>query len=153
MKANTRLFGEIEITEEKLIRFENGIIGFPDLRSFALIFDEEKGVENSIMWLQSMDEPAFAMPVVKPTDLLPEYSPSVKEELLLPLGDLTPDSTYLLVTVTVPKEIEQMSVNLKAPFVINYQTGKGSQIIVDDELEVKFKIYHLLKEAREKAGA
>lgn len=153
MKADTRLFGEIEISDEKLIRFESGIIGFPDLKNFALIFDEEKGVETAIMWLQSMDEPSFAMPVLKPTDLISEYAPSVKEELIAPLGDLTPESTFLLVTVTVPKEIEQMSVNLKAPFIINNVSRKGSQIIVDDEMEVKFRIYDILKEAKEKAGA
>ena len=32
MKINTRIFGEIEIAEDKIITFENGIIGFPDLR-------------------------------------------------------------------------------------------------------------------------
>ncbi len=28
MKANTRLFGEIDIDEEKIITLENGMIGF-----------------------------------------------------------------------------------------------------------------------------
>lgn len=42
MKANTRLFGEIDIDEEKIITLENGMIGFPDLRKFTLIFDKEK---------------------------------------------------------------------------------------------------------------
>ena len=39
MQLNTRLFGEIEIEEEKIIFFENGIIGFPDCTRFTLIFD------------------------------------------------------------------------------------------------------------------
>lgn len=42
MKAATRLFGEIEIDESKIITFEDGIIGFPDMKKFTLIFDEEK---------------------------------------------------------------------------------------------------------------
>ena len=53
MKATTRLFGEIDINEEKIITLERGMIGFPDLQRFALIFDEEKGLDaTSIMWLQ-----------------------------------------------------------------------------------------------------
>ena len=44
MKANTRLFGEIDIDEEKIITLENGMIGFPDLRKFTLIFDKEKEI-------------------------------------------------------------------------------------------------------------
>ena len=42
MKADTRLFGQIEIEDEKILYFEQGIIGFPDLKHFALIFDAEK---------------------------------------------------------------------------------------------------------------
>ena len=43
MKINTRIFGEIEVEEDKIIHFVNGIVGFPELKEFALVFDEEKG--------------------------------------------------------------------------------------------------------------
>ena len=49
MKAKTRLFGEIDIEEDKIIHLENGMIGFPDMQNFALIFDEEKGDKAKIM--------------------------------------------------------------------------------------------------------
>ena len=50
MKAKTRIFGEIEIADDKIITLEKGMIGFPDLNRFALIFDEEKQKKhNSIM--------------------------------------------------------------------------------------------------------
>jgi len=42
MKANTRLFGKIDIEDSKIIIFKEGIIGFPDLKHFTLIYDEEK---------------------------------------------------------------------------------------------------------------
>lgn len=152
MKANTRLFGEIEIADDKIIKFEQGIIGFPDMKHFALIFDEEKGEEAVIKWLQSMDEPEFAMPVVEPDDILDSYTPTVSDDLLLPLGDLTQNNTFILVTVTVPKMIEDLSVNLKAPIVINTDNNKGSQLIVEDELDVRYKIYEILQARKEKAG-
>ena len=67
MKANTRIFGEIEIADEKIITMERGMIGFPNLNHFALIFDEEKGQkQTSIMWLQSMDDTDIAFPVMDP---------------------------------------------------------------------------------------
>ena len=51
MKAATRLFGEIEIDESKIITFEDGIIGFPDMKKFTLIFDEEKeGRPPDLIW-------------------------------------------------------------------------------------------------------
>ena len=82
MKANTRLFGEIDIDEEKIITLENGMIGFPDLRKFTLIFDKEKErTPSSIMWFQSMDEPEVAFPVMHPNELKPDYAPSVSDEI------------------------------------------------------------------------
>ena len=42
MKADTRLFGEIDIQDDKIIKLKEGIIGFPDLQNFTLIYDEEK---------------------------------------------------------------------------------------------------------------
>ncbi|MCI7107697.1 MAG: flagellar assembly protein FliW [Agathobacter sp.] len=153
MKAKTRIFGDVEIADDKIITLEQGMIGFPDLNHFALIYDEEKGNDTStIMWLQSMDEPDIAFPVMMPHLVKEDYDPKVSEEVIAPLGELTPDNTYLLVTVTVPKNIEDFSVNLKAPIVINMDNRKGVQLIVEDDYPVKYKVYEILKNKKEKAG-
>ena len=153
MKAKTRIFGDVEIADDKIITLEQGMIGFPDLNHFALIYDEEKGNDTStIMWLQSMDEPDIAFPVMMPHLVKEDYDPKVSEEVIAPLGELTPDNTYLLVTVTVPKNIEDFSVNLKAPIVINMDNRKGVQLIVEDDYPVKYKVYENLKNKKEKAG-
>ena len=153
MKANTRLFGEIEIQDEKIIKLKEGIIGFPDLQNFTLIYDEEKeGKEGKggVKWLQSMDDPEFAMPVINPLDVKPDYRPTVSEEGLKSLGEMPEDSAFVLVTITVPKEIEKMSVNLKAPFIINMENLHGVQLIVEDDYPVKYMIYDILN--KKKAG-
>lgn len=151
MKANTRLFGEIEIEDEKIIEFEQGIIGFPDLKYFTLIFDAEKE-KSAIKWLQSMDEPDFALPVMEPYHLMPDYAPTVNDEVWESLGELKPENTFVLVTVTVPPELEQISINLKAPVIINSDTNKACQIIVEDDYPVKYKIYDMIKDGRKKEG-
>lgn len=152
MKAATILFGEIEIDESKIITFEDGIIGFPDMKKFTLIFDEEKEGRPSISWLQSMDEPEIAFPVMDPLFVCETYNPSVEEELLKNLGTIKEDNLYVLVTVTVPQNIKELAVNLKAPIVINTDTRKASQIIVEDDLPVRYRIYEILEEAKKKAG-
>lgn len=152
MKAATRLFGEIEIDESKIITFEDGIIGFPDMKKFTLIFDEEKEGRPSISWLQSMDEPEIAFLVMDPLFVCETYNPSVEEELLKNLGTIKEDNLYVLVTVTVPQNIKELAVNLKAPIVINTDTRKASQIIVEDDLPVRYRIYEILEEAKKKAG-
>ncbi len=152
MKADTRLFGPIEIEDEKIIEISQGIIGFPNLKHFTLIYDSEREVQSAIRWLQSMDDGDIAMPVIAPGELLPDYRPTVNNELLAELGELTSENTYLLVTVRVPENIEELSVNLKAPIVINTDTNKGSQVIVEDDFEVRHKIYDLIRDGQQKAG-
>ena len=143
MRINTKVFGEIEIADDK-------IIGFPELTDFALVHDEEKGV-GSIHWLQSIQEPAFAMPVMDPLLVQPEYNPEVDDELLKPIGKLDPEEMLVMVTVTVPSDLTKMSVNLRGPIVINAAEKKACQVIVDgEEYAVKFPIYDILN--AKKAG-
>ena len=122
MEVNTRLFGKIDIDDSKIITLDKGIIGFPDLKKFTLIFDSEKENDGTpgIMWFQSMDEPQFAMPVIIPNYVVPDYNPIVNDELLDGLGD------------------------------INTETLKGAQIIVENEdALVRFPVYDILKAAKE----
>ncbi len=146
MKVNTKIFGEVDIADEKIIEFAGGIIGFPELTKFALIHDEEKGVGVGMRWLQSMQEPGFAMPVMDPLVVKTDYNPEVEDELLKELGELNEENLLVLVTVTVPSDLTKMSVNLKGPIVINSQTRKACQVIVEGtDYVVKFPIYDILQ--------
>lgn len=152
MQITTRVFGEITIDDEKIIHFPGGIIGFPDLQDFALIHDEEKGTDT-IHWMQSLQEPAFAMPVMDPLIVRPDYNPEVDDELLKNIGDLQPEELLVMVTVTVPKDIKKMTVNLKGPIVINAAQRLATQVILEgDEYQVKFPIYDILNANKKKAG-
>ena len=151
MKIITKLFGEINVDDDKLINFPQGIIGFPDLRDFLLVHDSES--EGGIRWMQSVQEPAFAMPVIDPLIVMPDYNPCIEDDLLGPLGDVKEENTLVLVTITVPHDLEKMTVNLKAPIIINGENRKANQIITEeDKYPVKFPIYQILKDNMERAG-
>lgn len=151
MNITTKLFGEIGVDENKLITFTSGIVGFPELKDFLLIHDSDS--KGGIKWLQSVQEPAFAMPVIDPLAVMTTYNPQVEDEFIKPLGITDETDMLVLVTITVPKDIKDMSVNLRAPIIISGETRKATQIIVDqDEYLVKFPIYEILKAAKEGAG-
>jgi flagellar assembly factor FliW len=153
MTIQTKIFGEIEVNEEKKIFFDNGIIGFPDLKTFLFIFDEEKGSNGRISWLQSVEEPGFAMTVLNPLIVKSDYDPIVEDELIRPIGELNIEEMLVLVTVTIPSELEKISANLKAPIIINALTQKACQIVVENEdYDVKYPIYDILKKHQEEAG-
>ncbi len=151
MNIKTKAFGEVEIAEDKIITFENGIIGFPELRRFTLLHDEDRGAGAGIRFLQSVDEAGFAMPVMDPLLVNSDYDPEVDDELLRSLGDLTDENILVLVTVTIPSDLTQMSVNLQGPIIINVEERKACQLIVEGSAyPVKYPIYEVFK--NRKAG-
>lgn len=152
MILETKLFGEVEIDEKKALHFENGLIGFPELKNFFLIRDEEKA-SSIICWLQSVEEMAMALPVMDPLKVMESYNPMIEDELLKPLGRLTEDNLMALVTVTVPRDIEKISINLQAPILINADTKQACQLILEDgDYPVRYPIYEVLNNKNEKDG-
>ena len=152
MLIQTRSFGEVNIEEERILDFPNGIIGFPDLKRFVLLHDSERGESVGIHWLQSIEEPGFAMPVMDPLIVESGYNPIIEDDILTPLGDLSEDDTIVLVTVSVPKDLTKMTVNLRGPIIINAEKRKGCQVIVEGEdFSVRFPIYEILQKNKEKA--
>lgn len=152
MVLETKLFGKVDIDEKKRLHFENGLIGFPNLKNFFLIRDEEKA-SSIINWLQSVEETGMALPVMDPLKVLESYNPMIEDELLKPLGELTEDNLMALVTVTVPREIEKISINLQAPILINADTKQACQLILEDgDYPVRYPIYEVLNNMNEKDG-
>ncbi len=149
MLVKTRYFGEIDLAEDKVLTFDNGILGFEDYKKYTILFDNTDGNQATISWLQSLDEETLAIPVINPLLVKEDYNPTVEDELLKGLGELTEENTLVLLTMTIPADLEKMTANLKAPFVINSDTRKGCQIIVENkDYEVRYKVYDVLKKKK-----
>ena len=151
--VNTRHFGEIELDESKILYFDRGILGFEDNTRFTLLYDNESGEKPDISWLQCVDEPTLAIPVVSPFLVKQDYNPDIEDELLTPLGNLSEDNIVVLISVTVPSDITRISANLRAPFIINSDSRKGAQIIIENsEYAVKYYFYDQLNSAKTVKG-
>lgn len=149
MLVKTKFFGDVDLPEEKILTFDRGLIGLGDYKKYTILYDCEKE-DTNISWLQSVDEPALALPVIRPWLVKEDYNPTVEDELLTSLGELTEENLVILLTMTVPSDIKEMTVNLKAPIVINADTRKGVQIIVENQdYEVKYKVYEILGQKQE----
>ena len=154
MQINTKWFGTVEIDDAKVITFEKGLIGFEDCSRFAIVYETEDKKEKTIMWLQSLDEQALALPIIKPEYIVDEYAPDVEDELVYKLGEnVKSDDLMIFVTMTVPSDLTKMTCNLKAPIIINTATMKAVQAVAaNEDYVVRFPVYNLLKERKEKAG-
>ena len=153
MQIVTRFFGEIEIDDQKILHFEEGLIGFENLKKFTLIYNSERENSKSIIWLQSLDEPMVAIPMINPFYIMTDYNPIINDEVLDSLGQLTEENTALFLTVTVPSDISQMTPNLKAPIIVNAETKKGCQVIAENpEYVIKYNIYDVIQKMKEKCS-
>lgn len=154
MKVETKWFGTVEISEDKVIIFDQGLIGFEDCTRYVIVYETEKEKDNTIMWLQSLDEVSLALPVMRPEIVQPDYDPVVEDELIYGLGDNIKEANLLvLVTLTVPSDITKMTCNLKAPIIVNSDTMRAVQVVADnEEYVVRFPIYDLLEQRHGKDG-
>ena len=149
MLVKTRYFGEIDLTEDKILTFDNGILGFEDYKKYTLLFNNEDGKGTTISWLQSLDEEGLAIPVINPLLVKEDYDPIVEDEWLVALGELNDDNILVLLSMTIPSDLTKMTANLKAPFIINSDTRKGCQIIVENkDYEIKYNVYEALKKKK-----
>ena len=152
MVAEAKFFGKIDIEDDKIIEFPMGIIGFENLKKFALIYDYEKEKRSKISWLQSMEEPLMVLPVINPIDITEEYTPIIEDELTKTIGDPADADILILVTMSIPSDITKMTANLKAPIIINTVNRQAMQVIAENEdYLIKYNVYDAIERLK-KAG-
>ena len=153
MIAKTKFFGEIELDDDKVLEFPNGIIGFEEHKRYAIMYDEDNDNETRISWLQSLDEPLLALPIIDPLAIVPEYAPMIEDELLKALGNPADEELLFFLVLTVPSDMTKVTANMKAPIIIHAETKKGIQLIVENtDYPVKFNVYESVQKMKEKAG-
>ena len=125
----TKHFGEIGVREDQIITFSPGLLGFTELHRYILI---EHGQDSPFLWLQCVDDPAIAFVVLDPAHIVPDYQPGPPEAVLKQVEALTPADLKVLVILTIPPGRPQdMTANLLGPVLINLQTRRGKQLVLE----------------------
>lgn len=152
MILKTKHFGEIEINENAIITFESGLPGFETLKEFILI---DNGDQTSpFKWLQCVNEPQVAFAVANPFMILTGYDIDIPEEAVAELDLKDAGDVLVYAIVVVPQDITKISMNLKAPIIINGINKKGAQIILDTgKYSVRHYILEELRRQEESADA
>lgn len=127
MKIETRFFGEVEIDETKTLSFKNGIPGFENLTSFALLDFEDN---ENLKFLQSLEEPSICLTILSPWTYFNDYQIQLSDEEIreLELQSETDAAVYNVLTIREDK----ITVNLLAPVIINVINNRGKQIILSE---------------------
>ena len=140
MKVETKHFGEIEVAEDQILDFIGGVPGFDGNRYVLLNSSNE---ENSpFVWLQSLDDTNVALVLLNTFMLYPDYAPDVNDEFLGVLEFEQREDLAVFSVMFIPEKMEDMTVNLKAPIIINNKNRKAIQVICDNSnYEIKHKVY------------
>lgn len=137
MKVLTRDFGEVEVTENDIITFEQKIFGFEEYGSdFIILYDDDFNGEYA--WLQSVNESGLCFILANAELVIGEYNPKCEKEAAKVIGE--GNYEYWLVTV-IRENLKDSTVNLKSPVVINVDNRKAMQIISEESLPIRYKLF------------
>lgn len=149
MKIITRNFGEIEIDEQQLFTFKDGIPGFETLTKYILI-EEAK---SPFTFMQSVEDGDICLTLIEALKVITNYEIDIEDHLLNHLGDLTPENMKLFSVLVVPEQSEKMTTNLKAPIIVNRESRKAKQFTLStDKWSMRHPVYNELKAYAKKAG-
>ncbi|MGO9488555.1 MAG: flagellar assembly protein FliW [Solirubrobacteraceae bacterium] len=120
-------FGTVEVPQQEVLEFPLGLIGLGGQR--YAILDRNPG--SGFFWLHSVDDPALALPIVRPhlffADFALEISAADRE--LTGIEDTAAAEVY--VTVRAAPDPMDTTANLRAPILIH--AGQGFQVLNEHE--------------------
>ncbi len=135
MHVHTTRFGSVAIQADDIILFPQGLFAFAQHRHWVLLADSANA---AVGWLQSINDPRLTMAVVSPRRFSPDYRVRVDRKQLGPLQLDQANRPFVLTLVSHHED--QLTINLKAPVLINLDRRLGVQVIVADEQPLRLGV-------------
>jgi flagellar assembly factor FliW len=113
------------------IVFPDGLLGLPECRRFVVTkYQPEDGSASPFLLLQCQDE-NISLPILDPRWIVPDYRFSITPDVLAYLTANTVEELSTLVIVTVRDRVEDITINLQGPLVMNFTAQRGLQMVVE----------------------
>ncbi len=116
----------------KELYFPAGLLGFPVCLRYKLErFNSDANGESPFFMLNSVDQD-LSFPLIHPESLALDYQFPVDGELLTVLGANAPEELVPLLIVTVREQLEEITLNLQGPLIINPISSRGLQLVIEE---------------------
>lgn len=140
MIIETLRFGKIEIEKERIFKFNLPIIGFNELQDFVIL-DFNK--ESFFKWLQSVDDPSLAFPIVSVYSLNVDYSIDLPDSVVETLKIKDVEDLLVMNIASIPQDDPKgATLNLLAPIIFNLKEKLAGQIILSGSgYDVSFPLF------------
>ena len=119
----------VQYSENSIIRFDEGLIGFSDCKSFVLL--ESEGIAP-FRRLQSTERDDVGFLVLDTAYLTKEFPSLIPERDWESIGLTDPAARLAFVICIIRPTPAQSTANLQAPLIINYANMAGRQMIIGD---------------------
>ncbi len=129
MEIQTRDFGIVNIDEEDIIVFTKGLLGFVEYKEFVLLPLDE---DSPFIIMQSVGESDLAFILTNPWDIITDYEFEISSKIEDALEIEEEKDLLIFVITSIHQHINDMTVNLAAPLVINHTKKLGKQLIIDN---------------------
>ena len=131
-------FGELTLRPEQALTFLSPVIGFEDLRRYALLDPDDE--TSPFQWLQSMEDESVAFVLTQPAWFGKEYAITIPQEVVTALEIGSANDVQIYTMVTIPDENPSaLTANLMGPIIINVKNHQAMQIILE-EFETRVRL-------------
>jgi flagellar assembly factor FliW len=150
MEVLSSRIGQVEYRPEETLWFEEGLYGFEHLKRFILV---QGGADTFFHYLVSLDDPQVVFVVCDPKAVVADYVLSIQKREYDLLGVKDPVQLLTFVIATIPDRVEDMTVNMLGPILVNAENFKGKQVIDQNpEYATKHRVFEAKPEAMATAG-
>jgi flagellar assembly factor FliW len=125
MQVESTRFGTLEIGDDTVITFPDGLIGLPG-SLYTLVAHTDK---TPFYWLHSCEYGDLAVPVTVPWLFFPGYEVEISEEEAQRIQISETSQAEILCVVRAASDIKQFTINLAGPVIVNREALVGRQII------------------------
>lgn len=139
MNLTTDYRGEVTYEKEDIIRIEDGLYGFDHSNEFLLIGNVEPDLP--FHWLQSLEEDQVVFVITDPFLFVDKYDFELDDLTVSQLEIESIEDIVVYTTVVIPEKVEEITVNLKSPIIINVKNRKAKQVVLDGDYPFKYNIF------------
>ncbi len=135
MKISTSRFGPVQFEPDDVIQFPAGILGLDGSSEWVLLADAQN---DCLGWLQSASQAEIALAVVSPRRFIPDYQVRIaRDEIAVLQLDQVQNAQVL---VTVSNNERTVTLNLKAPLIINLARRLGRQVVNSADYALQYEL-------------
>lgn len=139
MKCTSTRFGSFEVSDESIVRFPSGLLGFPELQKYVIL---DHDTEAPFRWLQSVEEPALAFVILDPAIFHSDYHVDVPADALAEIRCKEGEDLAVVVILTIPSDDPgRVTANLRGPLLISHKTKLGKQLVLSEDFPTRHPLF------------